>query len=67
MNPAIITASGEEVIARWKQRAVDREGRRFEGDLLAVYELREGKLARAQMFHFDTAAVLSFLENAKPG
>jgi hypothetical protein len=36
MNPAIITASGEEVIACWRQRAVDREGRRFEGDLLSV-------------------------------
>jgi hypothetical protein len=28
---------------------------------LGLYLLRDGKLARAQMFYFDPAAVLSFL------
>jgi hypothetical protein len=26
--------------------------------------VRDGKLARAQMFHYDTAAILAFLERA---
>lgn len=28
------------------------------------YEVREGKFGRAQMFHFDTAAVLAYLARA---
>ena len=32
--------------------------------MLAVYEVRDGKFFRAQMFHYDTAAVLAFLERA---
>jgi hypothetical protein len=31
---------------------------------LGLYSMRDGKLARTQMFHFDAAAVASFLENA---
>jgi hypothetical protein len=33
--------------------------------VLGLYQLREGKLARAQMFYFDTAATLSFLAKVK--
>lgn len=32
--------------------------------LLGLNSIRDRKLARAQMFHFDAAAVASFLENA---
>jgi hypothetical protein len=33
--------------------------------VLGLYRLQEGKLARAQMFYFDPAGVLSFLTKAK--
>jgi len=33
--------------------------------VLALYRLREGKLARVQMFYYDTAAVLNFLAKVK--
>lgn len=32
--------------------------------LLGLFSIRDGKLTRARMFHFDAAAVASFLENA---
>ena len=40
------------------------DGERFESPVLGLYEVRDGKFARAQMFHFDTAAILRFLERA---
>ena len=33
-------------------------------ELVAIYEVRDGKFARAEMFHQDTAAILAFLERA---
>jgi hypothetical protein len=33
--------------------------------VLGLYHVHEGMLARAQMFYFDTAALLSFLTKAK--
>ena len=39
-------------------------GERFEAPVLGLYEVRDGKFARAQMFHFDTAAILDFLARA---
>ena len=32
--------------------------------MLGLYEVRDGKFVRAQMFHYDTAAILAFLERA---
>ncbi len=34
--------------------------------VLALYSVRDGKLARAQMFYFDTVPVLEFLSTASP-
>jgi hypothetical protein len=32
--------------------------------LLGLYKLQDGRLARAQMFYFDTVALRDFLANA---
>jgi hypothetical protein len=32
--------------------------------VLALYMVRDGRLARAQMFYFDTPALVEFLERA---
>ncbi len=40
-------------------------GARFESPVIGLYEVRDGKLARAQMFHYDTAAINAFLERAR--
>jgi ketosteroid isomerase-like protein/uncharacterized membrane protein YphA (DoxX/SURF4 family) len=64
MDPRIVAASEDEVVVLWHQRGVSPTGDRFDGEALGLYRLRDGKLARAQMFYFDTAAVASFLLRA---
>jgi len=64
MDPRVVAASGNNVAVLFHQRGVSRTGDRFDGEVLGLYELRDGKLARAQMFYFDTAAVASFLAKA---
>jgi len=65
MDPRIVGGNGGEVAVIYRQRAVSPSGRRFDAPVLGLYEVRDGKLARAQMFHFDTAAVVAFLEHAR--
>ncbi len=67
MDPRVVAASGDEVVVLWRQRAVAPTGERFDAPVLGLYEVRDGKFARAQMFHFDTAAVVRFLAIAQRG
>ena len=64
MDPRVVAAGPEEVVILWQQRGVSPAGDGLETPVLGVYQVREGKLARAQMFHFDTAAVNDFLARA---
>jgi uncharacterized protein len=64
MDPRVVAASEDEVVVRWRQRGVDAAGARLECPVLGLYEVRNRRLIRAQMFYFDTAAVLRFLERA---
>jgi thiosulfate dehydrogenase (quinone) large subunit len=64
MDPRVVAASDDEVAVLYHQRGVSPTGERFDGEVLGLYQLRGGKLARAQMFYFDTAAVASFLARA---
>ena len=64
MDPRVVAHRGEEVVVLWHQRGVTSTGDRFEGEVLGLYRVRDGKLARAQMFYFDTTAVASFLAQA---
>jgi ketosteroid isomerase-like protein len=66
MDPRIIGDDGRNVVGLYRQRAFDPAGRRFDSPVVGVYEVRDGKFARAQMFHFDTAAIIEFLAAAKP-
>jgi ketosteroid isomerase-like protein len=64
LDPRVVAASGDEVVVLWRQKGVDSGGTRLDSPVLGLYSIRDGKLTRAQMFHFDAAAVASFLENA---
>ena len=61
MDPRIVGANEEEVVVLWRQRGLSPSGQRFDGEVLGLYQIRDGKLARAQMFYFDTAEVAAFL------
>ena len=65
LDPRVVAASDEEVVVLWRQRGLSPAGDRFDGEVLGLYRLSKGKLARAQMFYFDTAAVVSFLAKAR--
>jgi uncharacterized protein len=65
MDPRVVAAGEDEVVVLWRQRGVTSAGARFDGEVLGLYQVRGGKLARAQMFYFDTAALVDFLAAAK--
>jgi ketosteroid isomerase-like protein len=64
MDPAIVAAGDERLVVLWRQRGLSPAGERFDGEVLGLYDLRDGKLARAQMFYFDTATLAAFLARA---
>jgi SnoaL-like domain len=68
MDPQVMATSENDVVVRYQQRGVSPAGERFQTPVLGIYQVRDGKLARAQMFYFDAAAVLRCLEaSGTPG
>jgi ketosteroid isomerase-like protein len=65
MDPRVVAANDREVVVLYRQRGLDPSGERFDAPVVGLYEVHEGKFARAQMFHFDTAAVVKFLTEAQ--
>ncbi len=65
MDPRVVAASDDEVVVLWRQRGVSSAAVRFDGEVLGLYKVVGGKLARAQMFYFDTAPLVGFLAQAK--
>ena len=64
MDPQVVSADEDEVVVVWRQRGLSPAGERFDGEVLGLYQVREGRLVRAQMFYFDTVAVANFLDKA---
>ncbi|MGE0769361.1 MAG: nuclear transport factor 2 family protein [Hyphomicrobiaceae bacterium] len=68
MDPEVL-ATGEDgrVVVNYKWRGLAPNGDRFETEVLADYQVRDGRLARAQMFYFDLPGMIAFLESARAG
>jgi uncharacterized protein len=64
MDPRVVATAEDEVAVLYTTRALAPDGERFESPVLGLYEVRDGKLARGQMFHYDTAAIVAFLDRA---
>ena len=64
MDPRVVAASEHEVVVLWQQRGARGAGERLDTSVLGLYEMRDEKLARAQMFYFDPVAVADFLARA---
>jgi ketosteroid isomerase-like protein len=64
LDPRVVAASDDEVVVLWQQRGIDAAGDRFECPVLGLYEVRDRRLVRAQMFYFDTTAASDFLSRA---
>lgn len=65
MDPQVVAAHGNDVVVLWHQRGLSAAGDRIDEEVLGLYHFREGKLARAQMFYFDTVPVAEFLAKAQ--
>lgn len=65
MDARVVASDGDEAVVLWRQRGINTKGDRFDGEVLGLYRLRNGKLARAQMFYFDTEAVKRFLDASR--
>jgi uncharacterized protein len=53
---------GATVAVLFRHRAIDQaSGRRLDAPEVSIYEVRDGKIVRSQMFHADSAAVAQFL------
>ena len=65
MDPQVIAAQGDDVVVLWHQRGRSAAGDSIDEEVLGLYRFREGKLARAQMFYFDTVPVANFLAEAQ--
>ena len=61
MDPRVIAVDDTDVVVLYHQRGVNPAGRRFDQQVLGWYRAEGGKFVSAQMFHFDTAALVSFL------
>ena len=62
MDPRVVAATHKEVVVLWHQRGVRPDSQRLDMDTLGLYGVRDRMFARAQMFYFDTTAVLRFLQ-----
>jgi ketosteroid isomerase-like protein len=65
MDAEIIAVEGEHVVAKHTWKACDRSGRWFCTETLAHYQLRDRKLLRAQIYHFDLKGLIDFLASAE--
>jgi hypothetical protein len=44
-----------------RQRGINKSGKVFDGEVLALYEVQQGRLRRAKIFYFDSSAVAELL------
>jgi uncharacterized protein len=65
MDPRVVAAGEREVVVLWRQQGLAPNGERLDSPVLGLYEVRDGRLGRAQMFYFDAVAVQAFLERAR--
>ena len=68
MNPRVLaTHAAGRVIVHYIWKGLDAQGRRFATETLADYQVRDGQLARAQMFYYDLPGMIAFLGRARVG
>lgn len=65
MDASVVASHESTVVTHYTWRGLDAAGRRFEASTLARYEVRDGLLAGAQMYHFDLTGLIAFLAAAR--
>jgi uncharacterized protein len=55
---------GDRVIVLWRFQAQRQTGECVDLPVVSIYRLRDGRIIESRMFHFDTAALLRFIESS---
>jgi ketosteroid isomerase-like protein len=61
LDPELFGA-GDWVFVRWRQRAHADDGMALDLPVISAYRLRDGRVVESIMHHFDTAALVGFLD-----
>jgi uncharacterized protein len=66
MEPSFAEVDAETVVAVFRHRAKDAESsRRLNTPEIGLYTIRGGKVCRTQMFHFDPAELVRFIDGGQ--
>jgi hypothetical protein len=66
LEPRFI-AQGDHVAVQWRHKAENSEtGQRIDLPAVSIYRLLDGNIVDSRMFHFDTVALLKFLQVSSP-
>jgi ketosteroid isomerase-like protein len=65
MEPWVVAAQDADVVVRYRWKGRDAAGNVFETPTLAHYQVRDLKLARAQMYHYDLVGLARFVANSR--
>jgi ketosteroid isomerase-like protein len=63
MDPRVVATQDDDVVVLYHQRGRSPAGRQLDQEVLGWYRVADGKFARAQMFYFDTVALVDFLSS----
>jgi ketosteroid isomerase-like protein len=68
MDPRFAAGDDGVVTVVFRHRAADpRRGERLDEPEVSVYEVRDGRIVRSQMFHADPSALARFLDGGRGG
>jgi ketosteroid isomerase-like protein len=65
IHPRVVASNDNEVVVHYHQRGTDQRGRTCDTEVLAIYEVDDGKVTRLQMFYFEPEKVADFLRAAR--
>jgi uncharacterized protein len=65
MEPLVVAAQDADVVVRYRWKGRDAAGNVFETPTLAHYQVRDQKLARAQMYHYDLIGLARFVATSR--
>jgi uncharacterized protein len=60
-------AAGDRAIVLWRLRALGANGDSVDLPAVSIYRLQDGKIIELCMYHFDTVALVRFLDRAGAG
>lgn len=66
VHPRVVASNNDEIVVHYHQRGIDQSGRTCDSEVLALYRVVDGKVARLQMFYFEPEKVADFLIEAAP-